>query len=124
MSNKEFIELFIEIGFTLYKESSTIIGENKEYKYYPDYLEHNRHYTLVIFKSNNFMVKLNEKNNSTSFRLYIHRTVVDYSVEGTFVSSPFQIDTYTKSNVERLTNKINEIFSAELRDIKLNKILL
>lgn len=108
MTDKDILELFIEIGFTLHKEGNTGIGETQELKYYPDYL-YDKHYTLVTFKHNNY----NGKPTGTDFRLYIHN-----NIDGSYFRSPFQT-----SNLESVILNVNKIFKSELRDIKLNNIL-
>ena len=108
MTDKDILELFIEIGFTLHKEGNTGIGETQELKYYPDYL-YDKHYTLVTFKHNNY----NGKPTGTDFRLYIHN-----NIDGSYFTSPFQT-----SNLDSVILNVNKILKSELREIKVNNIL-
>jgi hypothetical protein len=107
MSDKDILDLFIEIGFTLNKEDKGI-GVIQELKYYPDYLGDN-HYTLITFRHNNYI----NKTTGTEFRLYVHK-----NIDGSFVSTPFQ-----SSSLSFILSKVNDIFTPEFREIKLNKVL-
>jgi len=106
--NKSFLDRFLEIGFTKYKDGTTSIGKSSEYKYYPDYLGDN-HYTLVTFTHYTSL--------DTDYRLYIH------SANGGFVDSIFQLSGGKDWNDNYLNKKFDEIFVREVRDVKLNNII-
>jgi len=115
----ETLSKFKKIGFKCKKKSSTTIGKYLEYKYYPNYLK-DAHYTLVVFLSwcRMMSVKGESMKIHTVWRLYEHK-----NVDGSFVSSLFQISDYNDFGKKYIQEKITETFWRELREIKLKRIL-
>lgn len=107
MSEAEYLNRFIDIGFNLIKTNKTHLGEGFEYKYYSPYLV-DKHFTLVLFKR--------YSGSTGDFRLYIH-----HNKDGSYNQSPFQC--HYESNKIYLNNKFDEIFHIELKVIKREKIL-
>jgi hypothetical protein len=113
---------FKEIGFNFIEFKSTEAGKILEYKYYPNYLS-DSHYTLIIFIYwtriyDLFNKKKMKKKICSDWRLYEHKNENDE-----FLNTPFQISDYNDSSRNFLNRKITEIFSRELRQIKLKRIL-
>lgn len=119
--DRDIVSLMESIGFTFYK-SSTHFGRlsiSYEYKYYPSYFD-GKHYTLLLFCNIcSYKRDLSSLDKSTvDHRLYIHK-----NLDGSFYSSPYQIDSSSEDNQKRIIEKINKIFSLELRDKKLNELI-
>jgi hypothetical protein len=85
-----------------------------DYKYYPSYLGDN-HYTLLAFTSGSDR-KICMK---TEYRLYVHK-----NIDGSFVSTPFQLTAKPlMDGTDLLTQKFEKLFRMELREIEIDKIL-
>lgn len=120
--DKDIIKLMESIGFKFHNNSimnkDMKYGTAHKYKYYPDYFT-DKHYTLILFS--NDKVLLNGSLSPVTFvdhRLYIHK-----NSDGSYHDSPYQINSYSENNKKYIIEKINKIFSIELRDQKLNELI-
>ena len=102
------IDMFLEIGFELIKQKDGEVCYEREYKYYPDYME-DRHYTLIRFTY--------IKENYSDWRLYIHE-----NKDGRYVESPFQLSDYTDRNKIIIKEYFDKIFFTEIRNQKLEEL--
>jgi alpha-L-fucosidase len=115
------INLMETIGFKFNKSydnngETKMAGVAYEYKYYPEYFT-DKHYTLILFYSTIESLESKKILTITEHRLYIHNS------DGSYNDSPYQLSSWSKDNRNYIMEKINKIFSLELRDQKLNKLI-
>lgn len=103
--NHHFLDKFKSIGFNMIKFNKTTAGTVSEWSYHPHWLK-DKYFTLVLFSHYNSPI------NNPDFRLYIHNK------DGSFYSCVFQSE-YSK----RINSIFDNIFSIELRDNKIDKII-
>lgn len=107
--NEAILDKLTRIGFNIHTERETTVGEMKELKFYPNYLN-GTHYTMVFFK-----FKAGGSGRA-DFRLYEHR-----NEDGAFVDSLFQLNS---SHEDTIHNKLEDIFKSEIRNNTISKILI
>jgi hypothetical protein len=110
-------EIITKIGFSLKKTSMPGGGTSYEYIYQPDYLQDN-HYTLVIFKSNNYTTDYRTKQQlykNIDYRLYTHNK------DGKFVNSPFQIGSH--NNGLLIKREFKKVFKQEFREMLISDLI-
>lgn len=106
-------EVMLDIGFSIHSKSETEIGYIDELKFFDPFLV-GKHWTMVIFRNK---TSTWDGYPTVDYRLYVHFN------NGSFHSSPFQININDQWNRKYVRDKMESLFVNYFRDKKLDNLL-
>lgn len=112
---------FLEIGFKLIKTGSDLGFKYNKYEYHPDYM--GNYYVLETVHSDEVIFE-NGHLYSTGNELNIEYTLSINNFDNKYIGTLFSRNDYSDDDLKYMNSEFERIFKIELRDDKLNQILL